>query len=202
MNTSAIRQKLRVLARIDVTMVVLMSLLLVAGCIFIYGVGQKAGGKFTDYWGLQVRWAGLGTVCFIVLCCSDYSLLGRWSWLIYAASIVLLVLVWFFGWTANDARSWLKLPIVNRVIQPAEFAKPATILLGAWLASRPSLRVRRGQFVVPVLFVMSVPVVLICLQPDWGTALVFIPVICAIVLVAGLPWKWALVTMLLAVASA
>lgn len=177
-------------AKMDVVMLLLMALLLATGCLFIYGVGQKAGGRFTSYWLNQLLFVGLGTGGFLAVCMIDYRSLARWSWLLYLGSIALLSLVWLIGWTANEARSWLILPVIGKRIQPAELAKPATVLFAAWVASRPVFLAGKGRFVVPALAVMAVPIVLIGLQPDWGTALVFFPAILSIIFVAGIPWKW------------
>ena len=172
-------------------MVVLSIILLLVGCLFIYGAGQEAGGELAGKWKRQACWAGLGAVCFLVVCCMDYRFLGRWSWLLYLLAVVLLALIYSpIGYEINYARSWLQLPVAGIRIQPAEMAKPATLLLTAWLLSRPLVRAHGGLFVVPVLLVVVTPVVLICLQPDYGTALVFVPVLLCVFFVSGIPWKW------------
>ncbi|MBT3377771.1 MAG: rod shape-determining protein RodA [Lentisphaerae bacterium] len=177
-------------SKMDVVMLLLMAFLLATGCAFIYGVGQKAGGRFTSYWLDQLLFVGLGSTCFLAVCLIDYRFLGRWSWLLYLGSIVLLSLVWLIGWSANQAQSWLVLPVIGKRIQPAEMAKPATVLFAAWVTSRPILLAGKLRFVVPALAVAAVPVVLIGMQPDLGTALVFGPAILSIIFIAGVPWKW------------
>lgn len=54
----------------------------------------------------------------------------------------------------------------------------------------------------PLLLVAAVPVLLVGLQPDWGTALVFVPMALAVVLVAGLGWRWIACGLLLVVVAA
>ncbi len=191
MPPHALPSYLRPLARIDKLMFALSVLLLVSGCFFLYGAGRQVGGDFAGFWLRQLFWAFLGFGCFVVLCCLDYRLLGRWSWVLYATGIVLLLATRLFGVTLNNARSWLAVPGMSTLrIQPAEMAKPATVLLAAWVASRPVLRPWPTLAAIPVLCVAAVPVVFILLQPDWGTALVFVPFTLAIVFTAGLPWKW------------
>ena len=185
-----LRQHLRIFARVDFTFVVLSAVLLLLGCVFIYGAGQETGGRLATYWQRQLCWTALGGMCFLLTCRVGYELLGHWAWALYGLSVMMLILVKFFGVATHHARSWLLIPILGIRIQPAELAKPATVLLVAWLASRPSLNVRRGEFMLPVLLVVALPVVLICMQPDWGTALVFIPFTLAILFVGGIPWKW------------
>jgi rod shape determining protein RodA len=185
----SVRDCFRLLRRLDPLFVLAMLLLLAAGCLFIYGTGNQAGGGFSHYWVRQLVWVGLGAVCFLVLCCANYQSAGRWAWFVYGIGIALLVLVLVAGERINQARSWLPAAF-GVTLQPAELAKPATLLLVAWLASRRALRLNHGWHVLPLLFVAAVPVGLVGLQPDWGTAMVFVPLVLAIVFVAGLSWRW------------
>lgn len=184
-------------------MLALTLVLVAGGCLFIYGAGQSAGGRFTDYWFRQLCWIIIGAVCHLVLCGIDYERVGRWSWAFYALAVVLLIAVDVSGTTRNQHQSWLVLPILRITVQPAEFAKPATLLLAAWIASRPALRTAgRGHYLIPVLAVTALPVALIGLQPDWGTALVFLPMIFAVIFVAGIPLKWVAITGLILLLAA
>ena len=188
MEWTWLRDLRRLLRRIDGVSVVVLLLLLAVGCLFIYGTGQKAGGEFAGYWVRQVQWILLGGGAFLVACCVDYRRLGRWAWLLYGVSLALLVAVLLWGLRINQARSWL--PVFGKTLQPAELAKPGTLLLIAWLASRPAFRLERGWRVLPLLAVTAAPVLLVGLQPDWGTALVFVPMVLAVAFVAGLSWRW------------
>jgi rod shape determining protein RodA len=84
----------------------------------------------------------------------------------------------------------LRLPWGEVTLQPAELAKPATLLFLSWLVSRPALRLHRMWFLVSVSVVTAIPVVLICIQPDWGTAAVFVPMALVVVFLGGLRWRW------------
>ncbi len=180
---------LHLLLRMDPVMLLLMAVLLTLGVVFIYGAGQASGGDLSGYWIRQLFWVAIGISCFLIVACFDYRRLGSWSLLFYMVGLLLLILVHFYGKTINSARSWLELPGLPR-IQPAEFMKPATILLAAWLTSRPQFRRPRIFFFLPVFVALAIPVSLICVQPDWGTALVFVPAVLSIIFVAGLPWRW------------
>lgn len=183
------RSLLAPLAQLDLSLLLLSLVLIAVGCLFIFAVGQ-ANAVHAGNWKRQLCWALLGTVFFIGVCCVDYRRLGSWSWLLYALGITMLVLVLLFGTKTNEARSWLPVPLVNLRLQPAEFAKPATVLLAAWLASRPLLQARRWLLAGLVLVAAGVPILLICFQPDYGTALVFVPLAGGIIVAAGMPWKW------------
>ncbi|MFA5204179.1 MAG: rod shape-determining protein RodA [Lentisphaeria bacterium] len=188
------------LARLDYVQMLFAAALLAIGLLTIYGTGQQAGGQFADYWQRQLVWAGLGLVVFFVVSLTSYEWLGRHWWIFYVATLLLLLLLLPFGRTINGARSWL--PLFGVTLQPAEFAKPATVLLLAWLASRPSLSLTRLHHVLPPLLAVAPLVVLIGLQPDWGTALVFLTVTGTILFLAGIPWRWILLLVLVAAITA
>jgi rod shape determining protein RodA len=174
--------------RLDFTLLILSTVLLLAGCLFIYGTGQQSGGGFAHYWLRQLAWLGLGGLCFVAICTIGHDWLGRYCWVFYGGGLLLLVLVLIFGREVHGARSWL--PIMGMTLQPSEVMKPATVLAFAWVASRPGIRLSRSQSLIPLALVGGVPVLLVALQPDWGSALVYIPMCLAILFVGGLPWKW------------
>jgi len=182
-----VKRSLRLLLRMDPIMLILMGLLMFVGCMFIYSSGQKSGGRFAVYWLKQIQWFVLGGGCFIGMVLVDYRKLGKWSWVLYLFSLVLLTLVVAVGKSENNAQSWLAIPGLPR-IQPSEMAKPALLLMMAWLASRKIFRVE-GRFVVPILVVVAIPGLLVCLQPDPGTAMVFMPMAVVVLFLAGIRWR-------------
>jgi cell division protein FtsW (lipid II flippase) len=111
----------------------------------------------------------------------NYRLLARWSYAAFAASLVLLAIVYFFP-PINGAHRWIRLGIFS--LQPSEFAKLAFVLAHArYLMYRESYRQLAGLF-APLALVL-VPVLLILKEPDLGTALVFLPVLFVMLFAAG-----------------
>lgn len=185
------RAALRFLARMDWAMLGLNLLLLCTGLLFIYGVGQEVGGDFASQWQRQLLHGVLGLCAYFVFTVADYRKLAEWSWAGYLLSIVVLLLVLTsLGVVRNYSRSWLPLPGLGVPLQPSELAKPAVLLFVAWLASHPLVRASRVHCVVPCLAAVSVPMVLILLQPDFGTAIVYLPFALAIAFTARLRWSW------------
>jgi rod shape determining protein RodA len=162
--------------------------LLAVGLLFIYGTGQQTGGIFTNMWQRQVRWFLLGCGPMFFLAAVDYRRLGRFSWLIYGGALVLLVAVLLFGETRNNARSWLPV-LPGMSLQPAELAKFGLLLVLAWLGGRPYTDFARWRFILAFLGLTAVPIVLIGLQPDLGSALVLAPIAVGIAFVSGLRWR-------------
>ena len=185
---------LRLLSRMDKAMLTLILLLLLTGLLFSYGVGREVGGDFAGKWKGQLALAVLGLLGYGVLTVLDYRKLGRWSWVFYGISIAVLIIVLTpLGIMRNGARSWLAVPGFGRPMQPSELAKPAVLLFIAWLASRPIFHQSRWlHCTIPCLAAMALPVLLIGIQPDFGTALVYIPFTLAIIFVEGIRWRWIL----------
>ena len=124
--------------------------------------------KKTD-WLLHLIFGGLGTTTALIIARWRYELLIQWHWLTYAITNLLLIAVILMGVTANGAQSWLSVGGFN--VQPSEFAKLGLIItLAAILHNRPATTILG---VLQVLAIAAFPWILILLQPDLGTSLVF-----------------------------
>ncbi|MBN2449155.1 MAG: rod shape-determining protein RodA [Lentisphaeria bacterium] len=184
---------LRLLVRMDKAMLALNLLLLGVGLAFLYGVGREQGSAVAGRWFRQFLLAGVGLAGYLLAAALDYRRLARWSWVLYLVSLVVLLLVLTpLGEVRNGARSWLSLPGVGIPLQPSELVKPAILLFVAWLAALPILREHPDRGALPCLIAVLPPVLLIALQPDFGTAVVYIPTVLAVVFMAGLRWRWIL----------
>lgn len=123
------------------------------------------------------------------------------SWIVLAVAVAALVFVLLpfvpksIVTPRNGARAWIDLGIVD--FQPSELAKIAFILcVSQWLALRGSPRTLRS-LVVPCAMMLGI-VGLIVLEPDLGSALLFVPTLFAILIAAGARWRHVIVAILLA----
>ncbi len=166
--------------------------LLALGVVFIYCSGAEVGGDLAGKWMRQLVWIALGSLLYLTMASVDYHFWGRKSLWGYLLGLGLLGLVLGVGHTLNSTKGWLPVPGIG-YLQPVELAKPLTLLLLAWLGTRPALRNSRWGEWLPVVVlsgVTALPVILICLQPDMGTALVFLPVTLAVLFLTGLRKRW------------
>lgn len=121
-------------------------------------------------WWQQLLGGGIGVMLALVLARWRYENLLRWHWIIYGVMSVILLAVPFLGTEVNGAKSWLYLG--NFGFQPSEFAKVALIItLAAVLQEHGASRI---PMVIKTLGIMGLSWVVIMLQPDLGTSLVFI----------------------------
>ncbi|MFT5734114.1 MAG: rod shape determining protein RodA [Planctomycetota bacterium] len=107
--------------------------------------------------------------------------LRRFTPLIYAGCILLLVLVQLFGDERNNAKRWIQLPRFD--LQPSELAKIGTILMLAKVLQ--SNRFETLMDWAKPLLVAFVPMLLVAAQPDLGTALTIVPVTLGLIYLAG-----------------
>ena len=124
----------------------------------------------SQLYGKQFIWiiAALVLAVFVVIIDSRFYLF--FSWFIYGSTMFLLVLLLIFGKEINGAKSWFG--FVGGTLQPSEFAKIGTALaLAAYLNSKRHDLTKLE--IVPALLIILLPVILIILQPDWGSALIF-----------------------------
>ena len=142
----------------------------------------------------QLAFLGVAVSCMALFQAVDYRKIGKLSWGFYVLSL-LLVLYTVVG-AAMEARK-LSLPGVRSVkgacnwikvgsfgLQPAELMKVSFILvLARYLRFRSNYRTFQG--LIPPFLLALVPLALILKQPDLGTALVFIPILFAMLFVAG-----------------
>jgi rod shape determining protein RodA len=123
-------------------------------------------------WWQQLLGGGVGVMLTLVLARWRYEKLLQWHWIIYGIMNVILLAVPFLGTEVNGAKSWLYLG--NFGFQPSEFAKLALIItLAATLQERGASRI---PMVIKTLSIMVLSWVIIMLQPDLGTSLVFIAI--------------------------
>lgn len=103
----------------------------------------------------------------------DYPLLRAYAPIVYGASILGLIAVLLFGSNVNGVKAWIQLPM-GFTLQPAEFTKIAVIVIISFLLAEPRdpMRGPNVRDILQVFALVAVPLALIMLQPDLGTALV------------------------------
>lgn len=134
---------------------------------------------------------GLGVAVALILSLVDYERYARWQKHIYIGMLLLLVVTLIIGTGRSGAHRWIALPFFD--VQSAELAKVLLILtLGAFLADGVELR-SRFRFVLLAVGYVALPALLVYLEPDLGTSLVFVAALVSMLLVWGINWRHAAV---------
>jgi rod shape determining protein RodA len=131
---------------------------------------------------------GLGTAASLF----DYRMLRAYSPVLYVASLVGLAAVLSpLGSTINGSHSWIVLP-AGFSVQPSEFAKVALVVGMAMLLAekRDAESEPRHVDVALALTLAGVPLGLVMLQPDLGTAMVISALVLGVVAVSAAPFRW------------
>ncbi len=179
--------------RLDLPLALIALILTAVGLVAIYsatGQDLSAHGEFRR----QLQFALFGLVLFLICAWSDYETWGRLHWLLYLISLGFLVAVDVAGHTARGSQRWLSLgPIA---FQPSELAKLAVLNTLARVLARGRSAWLTG------LIVAGVPVALIFLQPDLGTALVIVAVVLVLYYVQGANPLWLVAVMMIGLVAA
>ena len=158
--------------------------LMVIGVLFIYSSGVTSTGVlFNREFIKQMVWAGSGLILLAIAVGISYARLKPLAPQLYVLGLLLLIVTLVVGRRVHGARSWLGLGDFG--IQPSEFMKLGTILMMAAYLSGIGKGIRELPRLLLAFAVVLVPMGLILLQPDMGTALVYIPIFLVMTYMAG-----------------
>jgi rod shape determining protein RodA len=157
------------------------------GALMIYSATRHAENP-TEFIEKHALFVVIGVAVMAVASLLDYEKLSDLSAILYVGAVVALglVLVPGIGSVHNNIRAWYDLGPFQ--LQPAEIAKLATILaLATYLGRLQEVRLRH---LITALVMLAVPIGLILMQPDLGTALVFVFIGMGMMVVGGVPVRY------------
>ena len=184
---------------LDVRLVLAIAALSMFGIAMIYSAGQvHVPNPVTfDAWLRQARWFALALVAFTLIARVPLPWIEWVAVPSYVVSVVLLGITLVIGTgsgTAAGVRSWIDLGFIS--FQPSEIAKLSTVLVVAKLLSQREEPLTSLRDLVAPSSLVALPLGLVMLQPDLGTAMAFVGILFAMLYWAGTP-----VALLLLVAS-
>jgi rod shape determining protein RodA len=181
----------RDLLGIDYSLLLATVVLSIFGILFIYSSAITSTGVLVSREYIrQILWASGGLVIALVLSMINYRRIREITVYLYLGTLALLVYTCLFGKLVNGARAWIGVGSFG--IQPSEFAKITTILLLArYLDDTRRSPAAFSRFVISCAIAL-VPMGVILLQPDFGTSLVFIPILLTMTFVAGVSMRYIL----------
>lgn len=163
------------------------SALSIFGLFAVYSATLSSGG--TSSVAVQLIAAVIGMGLMFFLCFFDYEQFMPIIKYIYVFFIVFLILVLVTGTTGKwGSKSWIKIGPVS--LQPSEFAKACFIITLSYHLSMVKDTVNKPIVLTGLLLHLAVPVALILLQPDVGTAIVFVFIFCVMLFSAKLSYKY------------
>jgi len=177
----------RLFIHFDWTLLGMVLLIASIGILNLYSITSHWEATSTPVYLKQTFWLLIGLVLMITIAFIEYRFYSDFGYIIYSASIFLLLLVLAYGIITSGAQRWIKIGFIN--FQPSEFVKISFILaLAKFFHSPPD---REGyslkHLVFPFLLLM-IPMILILKQPDLGTAIILFLVFFSILLFVKIRW--------------
>jgi len=184
--------KIRDFLEIDFSLFLASIILTVFGVLFIYSSGMSSSGTMvSNEYTKQIIWAVVGVVITLIISMLNYKKIYDFSLYLYIIVILLLIYTFINGRFGGDVQGigrWIT--IGGFRIQPSEFAKITTILfLARYMDSTKHSQNKIIRFVLSCVIVLT-PMFIVMIQPDLGTALVFIPILMVMCFIGGIPIRY------------
>lgn len=189
--------KKKLLKNTEWTVLIVSLLLLVIGLVALFSATQST--EYTEF-KKQIQWFLISIPFLFLAYTIDYNVIARFSTVIYIIMIGLLIGV-LFTQPINGARSWYQLGDIG--IQPSELSKVVVVLFISFLINKLQIRGRKEinkvWKLLIALFFMAIPVGLIIMQPDFGTAMAYITAMLFILFISGIDKKYIIMACVLVV---
>ena len=162
--------------------------LVVVGLWGVAGITKFAiPGDPTYYLNRQILYAGVGAVALVAAALIDPDLYRRYWRAIFVATAVVIAFVLLIGHAAHGSTRWISLGFFT--FQPSEFGKLLFVLALAGMLAERERVIGSWDTTLRVVGIGLIPVLLVFLQPDLGTALVYMSALAAMLFIAGTPWR-------------
>ena len=170
--------------KIDWILVALVVPILVAGLFTMKSFTPSEG--TADFFSRQIIWISISLFIFFIFASIDFRFLKRTDILffIFTFFCTVLLLLFIFGSTSSGATSWFNFGFFS--FQPVDTMKLVLVLLLAKYFSRRHVEIRDVKHIFISGFYMALPLVLVLLQPDFGSAMVLLFIWLGMVLVSGI----------------
>lgn len=160
------------------------------GLIALFSASYDSG---LDEFKKQAIWMGISFIIMIVVMFIDYKILVKLSPILYGLAVIMLIAV-LFTEPVNGASSWFNIGDGLFSFQPAEMSKIFVILFLAYVISiiqrKGRSEINRIPKLALILLTILVPIGLIIIQPDYGTAAAYIISFLLMIFVAGIDKKY------------
>lgn len=187
--------KKKLLKNTEWTVLIVSLLLFVIGLIALFSATQST--EYSEF-KKQVQWFLISIPFLVLAYFIDYNIIARFSTVIYIIALGLLVGV-LFTEPINGARSWYQFG--GTTIQPSELSKVVVVLFMSFFINKLQIRGRKEinkvwKLMIALIF-MALPIGLIIIQPDYGTAMAYVFAMLFILFVSGIDRKYIIIACLL-----
>lgn len=180
--------KFHFFGKLDTTLFIAVIILILLGLITIFSTSYSSVG--TDFLNFRKQsiFSVIGIILMIAISFFDYRTLKNYTGLFYLAACSILIAVLFFGVSIRGTSGWFDFGFFN--LQPAEFVKIVAIIIMAKYLSKTADRLNDFKRVIISGIYMSLPIILVFFQPDFGSALVLSFIWFSLLFVSGINRKY------------
>ena len=180
-------KKINKLPHIDTILLIITGILILIGTVMVFSssvvMADIRWQAPYSFFVKQIIWVIMGSAVMIFFTQFDYKNIQKYSRVILALSVILLVVVLVIGTQKGGARRWLRFGFLS--FEPSEFSKLAIILALADYFDRKKSQIRKLGSILPAFLIIVIPVGLISLQPDLGIPIVIVTVSLLLMYAAG-----------------
>jgi rod shape determining protein RodA len=188
----------RALSALDTNFLGTALVLTAIGCLLIYSATY-----FTDP-GLQtlrkqMLWVGIGIALMLLFMLVDYHVIFDIAPVLYGLGIALLAYLLIWGKVTHNVKSWIHIGSFR--FQPSEFMKIFTALMLARFFDSNEQAYLNPRSFAQAMAIIALPVALIMVQPDFGTAATFFPLAAVAMFFGGIRWRvWVITALVVLIA--
>ena len=188
------KNKFFVSGKMDITFLSFVLILLTVGLVMLFSASYAYSYEYyNNSYRFILRQAvlgGAGVVAMLVISKIDYHILRKFSWVIYAVTVVMLIALLALPPMIKgmDVKRWLIIGPIN--FQPSEVAKFAIILLFSSLIAANYKQMGNFKFVVFLLFVLGFTCVLVVLEPHLSATILIFLIGIVIMVIGGLKMRY------------
>jgi len=176
----------RRLKHFDIILFLLMLTLVVIGWINMYSACQN---EDYSYFTKHLLIFFFCIPILLLLTMIDYRIIISFAPILYGISLALLIIVLLFGVQAKGSERWIPLGPIR--IQPSEINKIIIVLMLTWYFGKIGDKIKRLHWYILTFIIVGIPMLLILMQPNLGTAIVLLPIVMMMLWVAGCRvWHW------------
>lgn len=183
--------------KIDVALFVSQFVLVVIGIITIFSTSYSSSGSDFVNFEKQAAFAAAGAIIFFAVSMIDYRAIKNYTGIIYMIACIILILVVATGKNIRGTSGWFELGFVN--LQPSEFVKIAMIIIIAKYFTKIEIYVNSLKKALVSGAYVLIPVSLIMMQPDMGSAIIIICIWISMLILSGMNRKYILYISIIAV---
>lgn len=183
--------------KINVCIIICIAILSIISVLGIFSAGYNSNYSQSEYI-KQIIWIVVGIISIFLIYFIDYHTISKLGYVLYFLTLILLILV-LFTTPINNARSWFDFKFFK--LQPAELMKIAYILVFAnvlnyYLNHKDEIK-NKIAIIFIAFGVFVIPIILVFLQPDLGTTLVFFSITFFMLFKARIKYRYIIVGVLL-----